>query len=174
MEVKTRIANHDDAELLSQLSTATFLETYVSSRPKLEQEFISYTKKWYGQKHIQADISNSKIIYLIAESDGVPAGYAKIKQDSSFQGEDTRWIKLSELYVSKQFQRQGIGAQLIAKFLAIAQNKKAKAAWLGVWDGNKPAIEFYKRYGFEIFGSTDFEIDTTVDTDLLMKKTVQA
>jgi ribosomal protein S18 acetylase RimI-like enzyme len=45
-----------------------------------------------------------------------------------------------------------------------------QALWLGVWEKNERAINFYHRWGFEKFGEHDFILGDDVQTDWLMKK----
>ena len=42
--------------------------------------------------------------------------------------------------------------------------------WLGVNTENLKAINFYKRYGFIVFGEKSFKLGEAMDTDFLMKK----
>ena len=44
------------------------------------------------------------------------------------------------------------------------------AIWLGVWEENNKAIAFYKRHGFEVFGSHPFKLGGDLQRDLLMKR----
>jgi hypothetical protein len=44
------------------------------------------------------------------------------------------------------------------KCLAIANEKNKKTVWLGVWESNKRAIEFYTRWGFEKFSDHIFPL----------------
>jgi ribosomal protein S18 acetylase RimI-like enzyme len=42
--------------------------------------------------------------------------------------------------------------------------------WLGVWEHNTRALAFYRKWGFEVFGSHIFQLGEAQDTDLLMRK----
>jgi len=44
--------------------------------------------------------------------------------------------------------------------------------WLGVNIDNARAIRFYRKYGFEIFGSKLFQLGKALDEDYLMKAAV--
>jgi ribosomal protein S18 acetylase RimI-like enzyme len=41
--------------------------------------------------------------------------------------------------------------------------------WLGVWDQNVKAIEFYRRQGLSEFSKHDFLLGNDQQTDILMK-----
>jgi ribosomal protein S18 acetylase RimI-like enzyme len=66
-----------------------------------------------------------------------------------------------------------IGKALMEKALQIAQDQHYEVVWLGVWEKNTRAIEFYKKWGFKKFSSHIFRLGTEDQTDLLMKKDLQ-
>jgi diamine N-acetyltransferase len=59
------------------------------------------------------------------------------------------------------------------KSLAIAKELKKDIVWLGVWEHNQRAIDFYTKWGFEKFGTHVFQLGDDPQTDWLMKKNVQ-
>ncbi len=169
--VKVRRGALDDIELLSKLGSSTFYETYFPTRPRLKRDFQAYIQRNYSPESIRTKLTNPKIIYLIAEVGDRPMGYCKINLAKSPQGEvDKKWIKLEEIYVTKDMQAKGVGRTLMEEYFRIASVEEADIAWLGVWDGNQKAIDYYKKWGFEPFGSEEFRIDQETDIDLLMKK----
>jgi ribosomal protein S18 acetylase RimI-like enzyme len=54
--------------------------------------------------------------------------------------------------------------------IAIAKQKAKEVVWLGVWEKNQRAIDFYLKFGFEKFGECDFLLGDDVQRDWLMKK----
>ena len=44
-----------------------------------------------------------------------------------------------------------------------------KTIWLGVWEKNTKAMEFYKKVGFESFGVHNFQLGDDVQKDYLLK-----
>jgi ribosomal protein S18 acetylase RimI-like enzyme len=64
----------------------------------------------------------------------------------------------------------GVGQLLIEKAYQVAQIKKVKYIWLGVWEHNTRAIQFYKRNGFSEFGSHMFKLGNDDQRDILMKR----
>lgn len=55
---------------------------------------------------------------------------------------------------------------------ALQEAKKAGFiwAWLGVWEKNIRAQQFYFKYGFERFSQHEYVTGETVDIDWLLKK----
>ncbi len=60
---------------------------------------------------------------------------------------------LMNLAVQPEVQRQGIGQQLLQRFLAAAKARGAAAAWLEVRCDNHAAIALYERTGFVTVGT---------------------
>ena len=49
------------------------------------------------------------------------------------------------------------------------ESAQTEKIWLGVWEYNKNAIEFYKHMGFKIFSKHSFLLGDDNQTDLLLK-----
>ena len=76
---------------------------------------------------------------------------------------------MERIYVLKKYQDKKIGKALMDESFRLAKAGNYEWIWLGVNEENYKAIEFYKRYGFEVFGTKQFILGTAVDEDLLMK-----
>ena len=111
--------------------------------------------------------------FLIAFLDNQAIGYAKIRSDRTydeFNGESA--LEIERIYVLKKFLRMKIGQLLLDHSIKIAKEKNTKFIWLGVWENNEPAIKFYKKNGFQIYGKHHFILGKDVQSDLLMKLNV--
>jgi len=85
---------------------------------------------------------------LIAEQDGVPAGFAFYFFDySTWLGRPG--LYLEDLFVHPQFRGLGIGKALLQQVAAIAVEKGCARMKWEVLDWNTPAIEFYAAMGAE-------------------------
>jgi GNAT superfamily N-acetyltransferase len=85
---------------------------------------------------------------LIAESDGVPAGFAfYFFNYSTWTGRPG--LYLEDLFVKPEFRGRGIGKALLARVAAVAVEKNCPRLQWEVLDWNTPAIEFYKSLGAE-------------------------
>jgi ribosomal protein S18 acetylase RimI-like enzyme len=65
---------------------------------------------------------------------------------------------------------KGVGKILMQSCLDVAKEKSKEVVWLGVWEKNQRAIDFYTKWGFEKFGETSFLLGTDVQCDWLMLK----
>ena len=78
---------------------------------------------------------------LIAESDGVPAGFALyFPIYSTWEG---RSLHLEDLFVRPDFRGHGIGKALLRQVASIATERGCARLQWDVLEWNKPAIDFY-------------------------------
>jgi GNAT superfamily N-acetyltransferase len=85
---------------------------------------------------------------LIAEQDGVPAGFALYFYDySTWLGRPG--LYLEDLFVHPEFRGLGIGKALLERVAAIALEKGCGRLKWEVLDWNTPAIDFYSAMGAE-------------------------
>jgi GNAT superfamily N-acetyltransferase len=82
---------------------------------------------------------------LIAEDDGVPAGFALFFPIfSTWRGPS---IHLEDLFVEPAHRGRGIGKALLARVAGIAVERNCARLQWDVLEWNAPAIEFYQRSG---------------------------
>jgi GNAT superfamily N-acetyltransferase len=85
---------------------------------------------------------------LIAEEDGLPAGFALYFYDySTWLGRPG--LYLEDLFVHPEFRGRGIGKALLQKVAAIAIEKGCPRMKWEVLDWNTPAVDFYAAMGAE-------------------------
>ena len=85
---------------------------------------------------------------LIAEEDGVPAGFAFFFYDySTWLGRPG--LYLEDIFVHPEFRGRGIGKALLQRVAAVALEKGCPRMKWEVLDWNTPAIDFYAAMGAE-------------------------
>ncbi|MEY2586230.1 MAG: hypothetical protein RLY11_79 [Bacteroidota bacterium] len=72
----------------------------------------------------------------------------------------------------KAYQGRQIGQVLYEKALAVANELQVRYVWLGVWERNERAIQFYTKNGFVEFGQHIFTLGEDEQVDKLMKKNI--
>ncbi len=80
----------------------------------------------------------------VAEIDGAPVGFAALGSRSGLDF-------LQHLYVAPQYQRRGLGAQLIER----AKERRPSGFRLWVFQENVGARRFYERHGLQLVELTD-------------------
>src|SRR5271157_1521695 len=85
---------------------------------------------------------------LIAEQDGVPAGFAfYFFNYSTWMGRPG--VYLADLFVHPEFRGLGIGKALLQQVAAIAVEKDCPRMQWEVLEWNTPAVDFYRAMGAE-------------------------
>lgn len=172
-EIKIRPAAIEDAEILADIGWRSFDEAFAEHPANHPDDMRVYMNKAFSVETISEELADNKTVYLIAEADGEAAGYAKIKFDSRedcVAGEKP--IELCRLYALDKFIGRGVGKNLMLEFFEIAEKKGCDAAWLGVWEYNYRAQEFYKKFGFEKVGEHVFQLGSDPQTDWVLQKKI--
>lgn len=158
-----------DVELLNDIGRRTFYDTFAEVNKK--EDMDDYLSKNFNTKQVLSELTDPANIFLIAEDNGVPAGYAKVRKSQSPQElGNQNSIEIERVYATKEYLGKKVGQKLILACEEVAKNEGFKVVWLGVWEHNNRAIAFYKKSGFEVFGSHPFILGNDHQTDLLMKK----
>jgi diamine N-acetyltransferase len=99
------------------------------------------------------------------------AGYVKLRESRPpWPLGTTNAIEIARLYSVVDKIGKGVGKLLMQASLDWSKQKGAQAVWLGVWEKNQRAIDFYSKWGFEKFGETDFLLGKDLQRDWLMRK----
>jgi ribosomal protein S18 acetylase RimI-like enzyme len=143
----------DDLALLADLDNAfTTDRIYRVSREEFgfsvtEQVLESPLHKMYGPvPHLEPRIQQADFT-IVSEQEGRLVGVAAVKYET--------WNRRAEVwhvYVAKAARRGGVGAALLNEVEAFARAAGARCLWVETQNVNFPAIQFYRRAGFQLCG----------------------
>lgn len=171
--INIRRANLNDASILAKVGWQSFEEAFAEHPKNHPDDMRSYMNKAFSLETISEELYNKDTIYLIAEINRETAGYAKLEFDVR---EDCvtgkKPVELCRLYALDKFIGKGIGKNLMLEFFKLAENKSCDVAWLGVWEYNFRAQEFYKKFGFEKCGEHIFQLGSDPQTDWIFQKII--
>lgn len=166
-----RSASYEDAETLANLSYRTFDETFAHLNSGVNMR--EYLNKNCTSDVLAKELRDPASYFLIASIDDEAVGFAKLRRSEIPNDlRNKNPIEIQRLYVLKKAIGKKVGKFLIERCFEIGRSKQCDTIWLGVWERNERAIAFYKKFGFEIFGSQIFELGRDRQNDLLMKKTL--
>ncbi|HEX9804290.1 MAG TPA: GNAT family N-acetyltransferase [Candidatus Dojkabacteria bacterium] len=148
--LKIELAKPADAEEVYELFKTTWLDTYVNEKHGITKEdilskypeskrkstIVKYAKFY---ENMNKDIEKSETVVWLAKNDSQVVGLVSIDRKVP--------IQIGAVYVLPEFQRQGIGKQLIEYILKFLGNK---VITINVASYNERAIKFYEKYGFEV------------------------
>ena len=168
MKCSFRAVTPNDAELLRQISIRTFRQSY--EHLNTPENFRSYLNEAFQIQKLKDEINNPEsTFYFVENSQGV-LGYLKINiGDSQTENRSEECLEVERLYLDQTHQGQGIGSEMMHFIFEIAKSKQKSRVWLGVWERNPDAIEFYSKVGFHKSGSHIFKFGDEDQTDIIME-----
>ncbi len=170
-EIEIRHATPDDAKLLTDLSYTTFWDAFAHHPKNAPDDLAHYMRQAFTIEQIAVELADDKTIFLIAELDNKPAGYAKLIVGSIEHGVTAKKpIELSRLYSHQEYLGKGVGQNLMDACFDLAKSHDHDVMWLGVWEYNPRAQRFYEKNGFREVGKHTFQLGSDPQTDLLMQK----
>ena len=157
--------------IVADIGRRTFYETWKSVNT--EEDLQLYMSKSFDLEKLKMEIEDTpRTTFLFAYVDDELAGYAKLRNDRTPPQVKGLALEMERIYVLRKFQDQKVGKALMDESLDHAVDGKYEWIWLGVNQENTKAINFYKRYGFEVFGTKQFVLGTAIDEDFLMKRPI--
>jgi diamine N-acetyltransferase len=171
MKIDICLAGTEDAGLIADLSRQTFYDTFASQNTPADMD--KFMNEQFTKEALMIEVGNEENIFLLASVDNEIAGYVKLRDGKTRpEFENISSIEIARIYAVSKKIGKGIGSAMMQECIAIAKKKNKEVIWLGVWKENKMAIDFYKRWGFEIFGEQDFLLGNDWQKDWLMKRIV--
>ena len=165
-----RQATVDDAKLLTDLSYTTFWDAFAHHPKNAPDDLAHYMRQAFNIDQITAELGDPRSIFLIAEVDSKPAGYAKLVKDYIEPGVSAeRPVELNRLYSHQEYLGKGVGQNLMDACFRRARDEGRDVMWLGVWEYNPRAQRFYEKNGFRVVGRHTFRLGSDPQTDLLMQ-----
>jgi len=169
MDINIRYATKKDAGLIADISQQTFYETFAADNTK--ENMHKFLTEQFTKGRLMMEVGNLENTFLLAHNGGEVAGYIKLREAKQpVNLNNARAIEIARIYAMANMIGKGVGNLLMQKSISIAKEKGKEVIWLGVWEKNIRAIDFYKKWGFEKFGVSDFLLGNDVQCDWLMKK----
>jgi ribosomal protein S18 acetylase RimI-like enzyme len=168
MNKKIRKINILDLAQLQKIGISTFSETFAEHNSKEDLE--KYLKESFAADKLIAELENPDAAFYFAEVDDTVIGYLKINfGDAQTELKDNKSVEIERIYVLQAYHGKKIGQLLFNKAIEIAKEHQAHYVWLGVWEENHRALQFYKKNGFVQFDTHIFKLGNDEQTDIMMK-----
>jgi len=167
IEINARIDNSalvlragaaEDADCVGVLAMQVFLDTYATEgiRPDLAREVLA----GYSPEAFRRRLAQASSRFVLAERSGHLAGFAEVALDRPLpDGRPAKGAELVRLYVQGPFHRQGVGTALLRRAEQLAAAAGEGTMWLTAWEGNHRAVDFWRRRGFQEYGTTVHTIE---------------
>jgi hypothetical protein len=157
---------------LQKIGITTFSETFWEFNTP--ENLNKYLAESFSIEKLESEINNTHSEFYLAlddtKDDTNAIGYLKVNfGESQTELKDSKSFEIERIYVLREYQGKNVGQLLYQKALAIAQQNNVDYIWLGVWENNKRAINFYKKNGFITFDTHIFKLGDEQQTDFMMK-----
>ena len=172
-EPTIRRAGSADAQALSDIGAATFVETFGHLYPPGDLE--AFLPQAYGLERTHADLTDPAKAAWLVEVGARTVGYALaglcgLPHDAAVLDDG----ELKRFYLLKPWQNGGVGRRLFAEVMDWLEADGPRAIWIGVWAHNHGAQRFYARHGFEKVGEYDFPVGGTLDREFILRRGARA
>jgi ribosomal protein S18 acetylase RimI-like enzyme len=135
---------------LQEIGRQTFFETFAAGNT--EENMKNYLEEGFSIQKLTAELENKNSEFYFAELDSNVIGYLKLNSGSSqTELKEQTALEIERIYVLKDYHGKAVGQLLYDKAISIAKEKNVSYVWLGVWEENPRAIQFYKKNGFVEF-----------------------
>ena len=169
MGIEIRKALKSDAALIADMSRETFYDSFADSNTK--EDMDKFMNEQFRKDDLIKEVETNDGIFFLAYDEGQPLGYVRMRDGDHYKEFGTKTsIEIVRIYAVKSAIGKGVGKALMKECIDTAKELNRQIIWLGVWEHNQRAIDFYTKWGFEKFGRHDFVLGSDVQTDLLMMK----
>ncbi|WP_205862083.1 GNAT family N-acetyltransferase [Planosporangium thailandense] len=144
MGVTIRTATRRDLDEVVELSAELFAEDAGQRDPYTD---LGWPRR-EGHEYFGGLLTGPTTRCWLAEVDGKVAGslIGRIKRETTVR--PARVAELESMYVRPEYRSAGVGAALVAEFMAWARGRGAKLAAVTAYAANERALAFYARNGF--------------------------
>ena len=167
-DIEIKKVRQNDIDQLQEIGRQTFYETF--SAGNTPENMNKYLDEGFSIEKLSAELNDPNADFYFATLDNKVIGYLKLNfGQSQTELKDNNALEIERIYVLKEYHGKKAGQLLFDKAIQISRQKNAEYVWLGVWEENPRAINFYKKNGFVEFDKYVFKLGNDEQTDIMMK-----
>jgi len=171
MHIKIEPVKSNEIQLLSDISTTCFYDTFHQENTKEDMDL--FFEKSFNTNVFEQEMQNHHNYFFFSRLANEVVGYIKLSDfKTPVELKELNALQIARIYVVKEKTGMGIGKKLMDFAFSFAIQRYKQVIWLGVWEHNVRAIQFYEKYGFKKFGDEVFMLGNDAQTDWLMKKEI--
>ncbi len=150
----------DDIPFVQHIGWTTWLSTYEGFIP--ESDLRAFFDEYYTAEALGYFCHAEFARGFVGDYDSTPVGFAKTNFNP---GEKTFY--LNSLYILPEYQGKGIGSKLLRACEDFALSLSVDEIRLGVMTQNLPALNWYRRIGFQFEKEEPFTMGNTIVKHLI-------
>jgi ribosomal protein S18 acetylase RimI-like enzyme len=168
MTVKIFRVDIDEVSVLRRIARTAFSETFADhNKPENVEKYLDES---FTIEKLSDELSNTNSQFFFALVNHEPIGYLKVNVgDAQTELEDGGGMELQRIYVLQDYHGKSVGQALFEKAKSLAIEGGYPYLWLGVWEENHRALNFYRKNGFVPFDKHIFKMGDEEQTDWMMK-----
>jgi ribosomal protein S18 acetylase RimI-like enzyme len=171
MTLVIREATIEDAKLIADISHQTFYETFAEHNSR--EDMDKFLNQQFTKGRLMLEVGTKANTFLLAYDNDQVAGYVKLRDERvPLSMGNVNAMEIARIYAVSNKIGKGVGSLLMQSCVDLAKERNKEWLWLGVWEKNQRAIDFYIKWGFEKFDETDFLLGDDLQKDWLMKRKV--
>jgi ribosomal protein S18 acetylase RimI-like enzyme len=158
-----------DEIALSIVGQATFLDTFAGVLAG--KDIIGHCTRQHSSQKYGAWLRDPDSAAWIAEVEPGqgPVGYLVLtKPDLPLSDVSLDDAEVKRVYILSRFRGAGLGRCLMQAAEMHARSRGIRRLLLGVYSGNKAAISFYERLGYERVGERSFRVGDNIYHDFIL------
>lgn len=169
--ISFKVITEKDVQILREISIKTFTDTFGEQNTK--EDLDDFLSEAYSINKLTSEINCQESYFYFGLVNNRIAGYLKLNVGTA-QSEEMglNTLEVERIYVLPEFKGMSLGRKFLEKSFNQARKLKKEKIWLGVWEKNYPALEFYHHFDFVETSSHSFLVGNDLQTDLIMTKEI--
>ena len=161
--------NVTDVDELRAVSIETYTDTFGEFNS--DENMRIYLEDAYNREKLTAELAETNSQFFFLKENNETVGYLKLNVgDAQTEPVGENLIEVERIYVRTAFLRHGYGTKLIQTAEEIARDLGVTGIWLGVWEQNQRALNFYSKMGFRHISQHSFFMADDEQIDLIYYK----
>lgn len=158
-----------DVDELRAVSIETYTDTFGEFNS--DENMRIYLEDAYNRDKLLAELAETNSQFYFLKENNETVGYLKLNVgDAQTEYIGDNLLEVERIYVRTAFLRNGYGTKLIQTAEEIARELGVNGMWLGVWEHNQRALNFYSKMGFRHISQHSFFMADDEQIDLIYYK----
>ncbi|MCR9226458.1 MAG: GNAT family N-acetyltransferase [Flavobacteriaceae bacterium] len=172
MALHFRECTRTDLDTLVNISKTTFSDAF--EKDNGPEDFRAYINEAFCPEKLANELANKDSLFHFVYDHEELVGYFKLNIDAAQTDVlDPNALEIERIYVLAEHQGKKIGSWMLNEIIVKAGALSKNYIWLGVWEHNPKAIQFYQGHGFAKFGEHPYHVGSDKQTDWLLRLEVQ-
>ena len=172
MEYQIYQCSINELETIISIGKETYINTF--GKENNEEIMCAYINEAFSKEKIFKEIINKNSEFYFIKNHEEIMGYAKYNiNDAQTDFQTNNTLEVERIYIKEKYKGNKLGYALIQYAIKRAKELNKKEIWLGVWEKNTKAIEFYKKCGFYVAGEHAFYMGNDKQNDFIMRRKIE-